>query len=363
MRSEATVARTARPRAPPTCWVVLTRPEARPGVLRRGAGHGERHQRREREAAADAEQEHRGQQVDDDRRRPARASSSTRPAAIERERRQQHGCAGRSARSGERRRPSERVPIDSEIGQEGGAGADGVVAEHPLQVEDGEEEHAEHAGDHQQLRRGWRPATLRERRMPSRSSGRSAVAWRQTNAASSATASAPSSERVCVDDRVDAEHQRAGDEDGAGDVGARAQAEPRSGSSSRSAKTSAASADRHVDEEDPVPVQRLGEYAADQQADRRAGGGDEAEDADRLRLLARRGEHRHDHAEDHGGARARRRRPGRSARRSASPGEPDSPHSSEASVKTARPARKIARRPIRSPSRPASSSRPPNAIR
>ena len=44
-------------------------------------------------------------------------------------------------------------------------------------------------------------------------------------------------------------------------------------------------------------------------------------------------------------------------------GEPDSPHSSEASVKTARPARKIVRRPIRSPSRPASSSRPPNAIR
>ena len=41
----------------------------------------------------------------------------------------------------------------------------------------------------------------------------------------------------------------------------------------------------------------------------------------------------------------------------------DSPHSSEARVKTARPARKTVRRPIRSPSRPASSSRPPNAIR
>ena len=41
----------------------------------------------------------------------------------------------------------------------------------------------------------------------------------------------------------------------------------------------------------------------------------------------------------------------------------DNPHSSDASVKTARPARKIVRRPIRSPSRPASRSSPPNAIR
>src|SRR5215207_9674517 len=42
---------------------------------------------------------------------------------------------------------------------------------------------------------------------------------------------------------------------------------------------------------------------------------------------------------------------------------PASPHSSEASVNTARPVRNMSRRPIRSPSRPASSSRPPNAIR
>ena len=40
-----------------------------------------------------------------------------------------------------------------------------------------------------------------------------------------------------------------------------------------------------------------------------------------------------------------------------------SPHSSEAPVKTPRPARKTFLRPARSPSRPASSSRPANAIR
>jgi hypothetical protein len=50
-----------------------------------------------------------------------------------------------------------------------------------------------------------------------------------------------------------------------------------------------------------VPVDALGQQAAQQQADRRAGRGHEAVDADRLRLLARLGEHRHDHAEDHGG--------------------------------------------------------------
>jgi hypothetical protein len=40
-----------------------------------------------------------------------------------------------------------------------------------------------------------------------------------------------------------------------------------------------------------------------------------------------------------------------------------SPQSSEAAVKMVNPIRKIRRRPIRSPSRPESRSRPPNAIR
>ena len=60
-------------------------------------------------------------------------------------------------------------------------------------------------------------------------------------------------------------------------------------------------ADRQVDEEDPVPVDDLGDHAAEQQADRAAGGGDEAVDADRLGLLPGLREHRDDHAEDDGG--------------------------------------------------------------
>ena len=58
--------------------------------------------------------------------------------------------------------------------------------------------------------------------------------------------------------------------------------------------------DRQVDEEDPVPVDRVGQHAAGEQADRAAGRGDEAVDPDRLRLLLRLREHRHDHPEDHG---------------------------------------------------------------
>jgi hypothetical protein len=41
----------------------------------------------------------------------------------------------------------------------------------------------------------------------------------------------------------------------------------------------------------------------------------------------------------------------------------DTPHTSEASVNTPSPVRKIPRREIRSPSRPARSSSPPNAMR
>ncbi len=58
-------------------------------------------------------------------------------------------------------------------------------------------------------------------------------------------------------------------------------------------------ADRQVDEEDPVPVDGLGQHAARQQADRAAGRGDERVDAEGLRLLLRLLEHRHDHPQDH----------------------------------------------------------------
>src|SRR6185312_1018705 len=59
--------------------------------------------------------------------------------------------------------------------------------------------------------------------------------------------------------------------------------------------------DRDVDEEDPVPADRVGEDAAGEQPHRAAGGGHEGVDPDRLRLLPWLGEHGDDHAEDHSG--------------------------------------------------------------
>ena len=102
-----------------------------------------------------------------------------------------------------------------------------------------------------------------------------------------------------AEDRVDADHQRAGDQSRAGDVGACLEAEAGLVLDQARRSVGGGDADRQVDHEDPVPADRLGEDAAEQQADRAARRGDEAVDADRFRLLARLREHRHDHAQDH----------------------------------------------------------------
>jgi hypothetical protein len=77
---------------------------------------------------------------------------------------------------------------------------------------------------------------------------------------------------VAVDDRVDRGEQRGGHRDRAGDVDtvalrelllARQQAQP---------EEVDRNADRDVHEEDPVPVQRVGEDAAEQHADGAAAG-------------------------------------------------------------------------------------------
>ena len=103
-----------------------------------------------------------------------------------------------------------------------------------------------------------------------------------------------------LEDRVHEQHQRAGDEHRAGNVGAlRAGRSRWSRLDQPQREQPGRDPDREVHEEDPVPVDRLGDRTAGQQPDRAAAGGDEAVDADRLGLLPRLREHRHDHAEDH----------------------------------------------------------------
>jgi hypothetical protein len=110
---------------------------------------------------------------------------------------------------------------------------------------------------------------------------------------------APAELRRRADDRVDAEHQRGGDQHGAWRVGALAQPEAAVVRQQPARRQRRAHTDRDVHEEDPVPVDRLRQHPAREQPDRPAGRGHERVDADRLRLLARLREHRHDHPEDH----------------------------------------------------------------
>ena len=165
-----------------------------------------------------------------------------------------------------------------------------------------------------------------------------------------------------LDHRVDEQHQRAGDQHGARDVGPARKAGALVVGQQAHRQHGGDDPDRHVDEEDPVPVDGVGQHTAGQQADRAARRGDEGEDADRLGLL--------------GGLGNIVTIIPRMTAEVIAPPTPwmkraitsiasllAKPQTIEESVKTASPARKTPRREIRSPSRPASSSRPPKAIR
>ena len=111
-------------------------------------------------------------------------------------------------------------------------------------------------------------------------------------------------------------------------------------------------ADRQVDVEDPVPVDGLDERAAEQQAERAAGGDDEHVRAHRLHALVGAREVGDDEGDDHrGGDRA-------AETLEEAGGDQQSwlsatPQSAEAMVKRVTPERKTRLRPTRSPSRPA----------
>ena len=100
-------------------------------------------------------------------------------------------------------------------------------------------------------------------------------------------------------DRVGADHQRRGDQKGTDHVGALAEADSLVALDVAAREQRGDDRDRDVDEEDPVPVDRLGEDAADQEPDGAAARGDEREQAHGLRLFAGLGEHGRDHPEDH----------------------------------------------------------------
>ena len=101
-----------------------------------------------------------------------------------------------------------------------------------------------------------------------------------------------------LDDGVDAEHQRRGDQEGANDVGTLAEPDARVVLEQLGGEQRGRDPDRKVDQEDRVPADGLGQDAPGQEADRRARGGHETVDADGPGLIPRLREHGHDHAQD-----------------------------------------------------------------
>ncbi len=102
-------------------------------------------------------------------------------------------------------------------------------------------------------------------------------------------------------DRVDGGHERDGDQNGAEPVDAVLEAHAAILGDEHPAEGHRGEADREVDEEDPVPAQRLGERSAGQQAQRAAGDGGEHVRAHRPRAVMRLRELGDDDGQDHRG--------------------------------------------------------------
>ena len=106
---------------------------------------------------------------------------------------------------------------------------------------------------------------------------------------------------VSVHDRVDREDQRAGDRRGPGEVDPLALRGPGRTRQEPQRQEHDHGADRDVDEEDPVPVQEVGQEAAEHDTDAPAACGHEAEDPHRLGAVGGLGEkHEHQREGDRG---------------------------------------------------------------
>src|SRR5438128_3754059 len=101
-----------------------------------------------------------------------------------------------------------------------------------------------------------------------------------------------------ANDGVDAKRQRGGDQHGPGNVGSLTQSKATFGLEHANRQQGSGYANGKVDEEDPVPVNGLGQNAAGNQADGSAGGGHEAVHANSLATLQRFRKHGDNYAQD-----------------------------------------------------------------
>ncbi len=104
--------------------------------------------------------------------------------------------------------------------------------------------------------------------------------------------------RTRTDDGVDRQHQSRRAEDSPGDVQSGTESDPDVLFDQCSSGDEGGDADRNVDEEDPVPAQRLGHVPPDQKAERSASDGDDDVRAHGLGPLGREGEIGDDDGQD-----------------------------------------------------------------
>ena len=351
---------------------VLTTPEASPDSLGLDVAHGRQQQRVERDAGAEAEQQH---------ARAARRSTklpstgaranSTSPSGGQQQARPTSGRRDAEAHH-ELGREAERERAHDQVGrQEGEPDLRAGCSRAPAACRARRGRTRRTSPPPRGCRRRWRWPRCAAGTGRSGISG-DAHARLDDEETASSTAAAPSRPSVCaerpagvvaVDDRVDGEHQRGGHGDRAADVECAPAPARRLAGQQRQAERVDHDADRQVDEEDPVPVERSVSTPPSSTPIAAAAGSDEAEDAHRLGPLGRLGEQGHDQrqrdrrddraAEALHGARGDQQRPASCAR----------PQASDASVNSAMPARNSRRWPNRSPSRPPSSRKPPKVSR
>jgi len=277
----------------------VEKPRCQPRVRRRRLRHGDQGERWEREPAAEAEQRHRQQQVadvdhalglereDEQGERDHQLSRDQDPEGAE-----AHHQPGRE--------PDREAAHDDGDREEAQAEGQGAVTKDALEVERGHEEEAEEGGRHQRLH-GVGAGQRQRAEEPQREHGfGGATLADQEGAQERDRQHADPARRG--DDRVDAQHQGCGDQRRAEHVGSLRKPEPATGGQQPVGERRRGDAEGHVDEEDPVPADRLRDQAARHQPQRGARRGDEAEDAEGLRLLLSLREQGNDHREDDGGA-------------------------------------------------------------
>ena len=198
------------------------------------------------------------------------------------------------------------MPTVTVHGQERQAGLQRAVVEHVLEVERAEEERRVHPGDEEaaddaradqaaQAQDAQRHDRVRDPRLE----GQEGAHQRDREGPEAEHLGGAPAVAGRLHDRVDGGHQRDGDEHRAEPVDAVLESAAVVGGDQRLAQRDRRGADRKVDEEDPVPVQRLRQRAAGEQAERAAGDGREHVGAHRLGAVAGRRELGHHDGEDH----------------------------------------------------------------